>query len=139
MNSKQECIAKAYGEYWEYFKDKVDSDGWIKDRDFWGSWPENMNKINWQTTDHDNDYYDTRRPLELKGIEKNNGWIKIENEDDLPEQGGSYYVTRYGKIETAVYVKNNRWLVNGNDYPKTTIRHSITHYQPIIKPEPPLH
>jgi hypothetical protein len=79
------------------------------------------------------------RPKSLQGIENNNGWIKIESEEDLPEQGGSYYVTRCDKVETAVYVKDNRWLVKGNDYPKTTILHSITHYQPIQKPQPPIY
>ena len=70
---------------------------------------------------------------------ENNGWIKIESEKDLPEQGGRYYITRFGNVETAVYLKNNRWLVNGNDYPKTTNLHCITHYQKIIKPLPPIY
>lgn len=79
------------------------------------------------------------RPTSLDGIEENSGWIKIESESDLPEQGGSYYVTRHAKVETAVYVKDNRWLIKGNDYPKTTSLHSISHYQPIIKPELPIY
>ncbi len=68
---------------------------------------------------------------------ESDGWIKIESETDLPEQGGRYYITRFGKVETAVYLKNNRWLVDGNDYPKTTNIHCITHYQKIQEPLPP--
>lgn len=132
MNSKQECIAKAYGEYWEVVKDFVNELGWCYQRRNIG-----FDKLSKEIMIEFNGY--DFRPIILKGLENNNGWIKIESEDDLPEQGGSYYVTRHGKIETAVYVKNNRWLVNGNDYPKTTIRHSITHYQPIEKPKPPLY
>ena len=68
---------------------------------------------------------------------ESDGWIKIKSEKDLPEQGGRYYITRFGKAETAVYLKNNRWLVDGNDYPKTTNIHCITHYQKIQEPLPP--
>lgn len=69
------------------------------------------------------------RPKELTGIEYNNGWIKIESEADLPEQGGEYTVFRMSKKSTATYCKNDRWMIPENDYPKTTFQHGITHYR----------
>ncbi|KFF24741.1 hypothetical protein [Chryseobacterium vrystaatense] len=66
------------------------------------------------------------RPIQLKGIENNNGWIKIEREDDFPDED--------------VLVCN----INGN---KITFFHDAlkpfgkkyTHYQPIEKPKPPIY
>ena len=78
-------------------------------------------------------------PESMPDLKYNNGWIKIESEEDLPEQGGSYYITRYDKTEIAVYIKDNRWLVDGNDYPKTTKLHGITHYQKITTPQSPIY
>ena len=71
------------------------------------------------------------------GINDNNGWTKIENEYNLPEQGGSYHVFMNEKISKATYVKNNRWFTEYNDYPKTTESHNITHYQKIVDPIKP--
>lgn len=133
--NKQELIEQAYGEHWQYYKDNVDEDGWIRDRDFWDKWREDKNsliKIEWETTDNDNDYLDKRRPISLKGIENNNGWIKIESEEDLPKEGVTKYLTS----------SNNKV----SDYPCNLFElfwlcknGHITHYQPIVKPQPPLY
>ena len=131
-NLKQQAIELAYGEYWEQVKDFVDENGWC-DYDYWFKFI--GHKI-------DYDYKELNslkmRPKSLAGIETNNEWIRIDSEKDLPEQGGEYHVVIKGKLDKAVYVKSNRWLVNGNDYPKTTQTHGISHYQPIIKPKPPI-
>lgn len=104
--AKEKAIREAYGEHWDSFKDNVYSNGWIKDRDYWGSWPDGTTEIKWQTTDHDNDYYDTRRPMSLKGIETNQGWTRIESEADLPTEAGYYNVYRSdGSISENVYKK----------------------------------
>lgn len=72
------------------------------------------------------------RPKSLQGIENNNGWIKIENEADLPKEEGNYFVFTNGNIETCLRllgIDNNDfwWLKN------------VTHYQPIQKPKPPIY
>ena len=78
----------------------------------------------------------TMNSLSLLEDEKNNnnGWTKIQSEEDLPELGGNYHVFMDNKITTATYVKNNRWFTSYNDYPKTTESHNITHYQKILTP-----
>ena len=77
LEAKQEAIKKAYGEYWELVKDLVRTDG-------------SLSEPVWIGSDIDIDYDDFStgyfRPKSLKGIENNNGWIRIESEADLPEK-----------------------------------------------------
>lgn len=73
----------------------------------------------------------TIRPKSLQGIEDNNGWTRIESEDDLPKENGMYHVYYSdGVISSRFYhAKHNDWL----NEPKAT------HYQPIVKPKPPIY
>jgi len=123
--TKQEKIQEAYGENWEYFKDYVDENGWIRDKDFWGRWPEG--KIKWETTDHDNEFYDTRRPLSLSGIENNNGWTVLKGiKNEIQHDGDIWIFNKNGNIEL--------WLENQF----LPLNHA-THWKPIIKPKPPIY
>jgi hypothetical protein len=64
----------------------------------------------------------------MKKQEKNNGWIKIESEADLPE------------FTTNCWVMKNEIIVNQSIYKnKGFITDGITHYKPIIKPKPPIY
>lgn len=135
MEEKQKAISEAYGEHWEFFKDNVNSDGWIKDRDFWGRWPKEMD-IKWQTTDHDNDYYDTRRPLTLKGIENNNGWIKVESEHDLPKEDN---LEKYNCGILDADGKFKKMETNVSFIRLTRLKNYFTHYQPMQIPNPPIY
>jgi len=74
---------------------------------------------------------------EIENLLSKDNWIKIKSEDDLPEERDSYHIVIDGKLRRGNYMKNNRWLVPGNDYPKTTEIHGITHYQKIITPDLP--
>jgi hypothetical protein len=69
---------------------------------------------------------------------QNNGWTKIENENNLPSKTITHHVVMNGKLSKALYAGKNRWYVDGNDFPKTTETHGITHFQEIIIPEPPI-
>lgn len=67
----------------------------------------------------------------FEGGEENNGWIKIESEDDLPDE------------ETLCWVfRNDRKEVEQLKMPRKGSRtvwwtKTATHYQPIVKPESP--
>lgn len=72
-------------------------------------------------------------------MENNNGWIKIENEKDLPKNSINqrklnnwYYVYSSFKEKIEWHPKNLFAL--------HSMFHQglITHYQPIIKPKPPI-
>ena len=81
--------------------------------------------------------------LQLEG--DNNSWIKIESEDDLPKETTDCFVVNHYGIEILRYYVSgdgiNCWYDEDRETP---IRHkwvldSITHYQPIIKPKPPIY
>lgn len=125
MENKQKAIEKAYGEHWEAVKDYVDENGWMPS----SSW--NFNLIYEQGKSFHNekisdlDFY--IRPLSLQGIETNNGWIKIESEADLPKEMGDYLVIMPDGDIRATFITSKPQKVG------------FTHYQPIIKPNPPIY
>jgi hypothetical protein len=130
--TKQEKIREAWGEHFEAVKNHVDENGWIYTRNF----------IFYCGFEYDEKGFGAThriRPKSLAGIENNNGWIKIESEEDLPISTIMYHVVLNGKKSKALYAGKNRWFVNGNDFPKTTEIHGITHYQPIIETKPPIY
>lgn len=127
--NKQEVIKKAYGDFWQQCKDFVDENGWIET---WkcikaiGVVP----KYGWQTKTRQNPKDNLHRPKSLKGIEDNNGWVKIESKADLPKKGTScHYITKSGVEGTFIDI---------DDYQYLHLRNRSTHYFPITKPEPPI-
>jgi len=125
---KQEKIQEAYGEYWKIVKDYVDSNGWCNVRRKIG-FLEIIKKINWQTK-IGNQY--SWRPKSLQGIENNNGWIKIESENDLPKEKGDYFVCVDG-------VQPNNNIMHLQQLISLAYDDLISHYQPIKKPQPPIY
>lgn len=69
------------------------------------------------------------RPKSLQGIEDNNGWIKIESEEDLPKEN----VWLYNEGNNDLYIG---MLFDLEGFP---INRFATHYQPIVKPKPPIY
>jgi hypothetical protein len=76
--------------------------------------------------------------LDDKIMKNNNNWTKIESEKDLPKLTIRYYIFKNSSLCKGLYVGGDRWIVEGNDYPKTTELHGITHFQKIEIPEPPI-
>lgn len=67
----------------------------------------------------------------FEGGKDNNGWIKIESEADLPKQNGDYFVfTKEKEVRVEMFGVHSKL---DNQYYKE----EVTHYQPIVKPEPP--
>jgi len=75
-------------------------------------------------------------PLAISRISHNNGWIKIESEEDLPKNEGQYFV--YSKID---YGKGFRIDIFTGRLSNTfeNGKFIFTHYRPIIKPQPPIY
>jgi len=77
------------------------------------------------------------RPLSIKGIEKNRGWIKIESEKDLPKNWEQIHFVIKGFEEnqnSGYYYDGLFWNLN-----EAYTKEIVTHYQPIIKPQPPIY
>jgi hypothetical protein len=82
------------------------------------------------------------RPTSLFGIEHNEGWIKIENDKDLPNDSDDveFFVIIDGVVTTRVFYKGNfvnDYQLNIEEYDDLPTQ--PTHYQPIIKPKPPIY
>ena len=123
--TKQEKIEEVY----EGFKGRVDENGWANFMavEFFGH--DNLNsKIKGEKLIY--------RPKSLSGIESNNGWVKIECEDDLPKEVGHYWtIDKFMKTNPTqdfydpklICFKNSRWYDR------------ISHYQIIEKPKLPIY
>lgn len=72
----------------------------------------------------------------FKGIETNNGWIRIESEADLPKETGQYWaiVNADFGIDILNYWSGARKFEDI----ETENRVFVTHYQPIQKPKKPI-
>ena len=125
--NKQDAIKKAYGERWESVKDSVDNDGWV----------------DVMALEYDDavEFFDAKkyvepennfssllmRPKSLKGIENNNGWIKLNGTpNEINFDGDVFIINKHGDISINA---NGEYLELGY----------ATHYQPIIKPQPPIY
>lgn len=72
------------------------------------------------------------RPKSLQGIENNNGWIRIESEDDLPKDVmTNYFICVDGK--PSIHVHNLRQVLS------LFKDGMVSHYQPIVKPKNPIY
>jgi hypothetical protein len=75
MNAKEQKIKQAYGDYYEICK--PDENGW--------TYSQNHQYYKYFEKHPETKIIDRQlyfRPFELKGIENNNGWIRIESEAD---------------------------------------------------------
>ena len=135
LEAKQEAIKKAYYEFWENVKDYVDGNGWIKCKDIHyhkdlGLMRDQIHYID-NGKEWDNfEIISWRIPI-LQGIENNNGWIRIENEADLPNNEKVWICTSNNRVLISSKAGLN-WVLKNPD-------NKITHYQPIEKPKPPIY
>lgn len=124
--TKQDKIKEVYGEDYERIKYYIDGDGWLDGRPC----DNELSRVYNNIFDDCDRKFDSIRPKSLKGIENNNGWIKIESQTDNPKDDGNYYVVYDGKsIGIQCYYGNGSWDCHLN----------ITHYQPIVQPRPPIY
>ena len=126
--TKQEKIQEAYADHWDLVKDIVSSgNGWTKpigytekDKNFYVNLLKIAKKENW---DNDQGLF---RPKSLHGIVTNNGWTKIESPEDLPKEAGIYlFKTKMGR--------------NCELYHDVDVRHSATHWRPIVQISDPIY
>lgn len=126
--TKQEKIQEAYGEHWAVVKNIVNPDGWFycSETDF------RLDSI--MPLQYDG-YNNKMRPKSLQGIENNNGWIKIESEDDLPKDiDGLWEVFINGEQKFIELLKYNKERLY-----KDFLKDGITHYKICNKSQPPLY
>jgi len=123
--TKEETIDSAYGNYADISKGLRDENGWIPIGCYYTYFPQNSERseCGW-----------FERPKFLQGIENNNGWIKIESEEDLPTTEIDCHIIYNNNLMTFSVWDN---VLKG--FYIGIVKQNPTHYQPIIKPQPPLY
>lgn len=120
--------------YSSQYNPHINEDGW-----FDMTYIETVPHLEEKLLDHVS--YDVKggliRPKSLQGIENNNGWIKIESEEDLPKDSAYYWIVTNSKnIHLTEYEVDFKQFFTKdyayNDY-------EITHYQQIDKPKSPIY
>ncbi|MDV3555233.1 hypothetical protein CMU75_09020 [Elizabethkingia anophelis] len=131
-NARHEAIKAAYGEFWEKVKDYVRDCGVLIDPltsadvdEYISNNKENLEFI-------DTDIY---RPISLNGIERNNGWTRVE--EGLPTNYDIEYfcLHKCGRIIIRGFYEYLGW---GEFNSEILDQSDITHYQPIDSPKPPI-
>lgn len=126
--TKQEIIKQAYGKYYPQLERCLDENGWSNNWNHFISvesrifQPEEIEKNGkcW-------------RPKSLQGIEDNNGWIKIESEEDLPKNKG-YFLCLYEDGD----VIPHHFSIN-SDFDRVLFLEEFTHYKKIEQQKPPIY
>lgn len=134
--TKQEKIQEAYGEYWELFsveeqENILKNNGWVMKFNHPLHW-EMCKFFEIETSDYG--VGTSWRPKSLQGIENNNGWIKIESENDLPKET----IDVFWMDKTQGIICGKYYAINDYDNIKFLIENA-THYQPITKPQSPIY
>ncbi|GEN74099.1 hypothetical protein [Chryseobacterium lathyri] len=147
--TKQEIIQKAYGKHWEAVKDFVNmEDGSCCGVEYSG-WKQinnhpSLNEMGiYQEDNFAKTWYDPHQnkhfwiPISLENIENNNGWIKIESEDNLPtDTNVNYFYCQMGNFSNRStsamdLAASYRFYKDSNA--------ELTHYKPVEKPKPPIY
>jgi hypothetical protein len=74
------------------------------------------------------------RPKSLQGLENNNGWIKIESEDDFPNEEIDCFFIKGKQMFTGIWDNGLKRFYSGNNWIS-----NVFHYQEIKRPDLPLY
>lgn len=130
---KQEIIKKAYGKSYDALKDYINENGFVdcvKNRKI--SLIPFFDVLEIEFNGH------LSRPKSLKGIENNNGWVKIYCENDMPQFDCDCFI-----IDKIKGVVTGQWKQAPNEILDKQARFfwvkKATHYKIIDKPQLPLY
>lgn len=124
--TKEEKIKEAWGENWSKIS-KENQKKALKNNGFVSQYFEDL-----LTIDKRERKLFEIRPKSLQGIETNNGWVKIESEDDLPKEKCDLLVYPEFENQFVFHFYNDKKC-------KEVLMQNHTHYQPIEKPKPPIY
>lgn len=127
--TKEEKIKEAWGEYYNEIEFYLTESGFMP-YVYDVRMIRNENKIEFEHLPNNANLF---RPKSLKGIENNNGWVKIESENDLPKENEQHYWTI---TENNPDIKERYFNKFFNEYKGEG---KVTHYQPIEKQKPPIY
>lgn len=136
--AKQQAIEAAYGKHFEYLEPFINENGEVckamcpdEYQNIFGNvfW-DNLNGQWW--------------PKSITGIRNNNGWIKIESEDDLPKESldcmmivAGFSDIKIGWFDTFLSKEKPAFLYKENKH--IWEYKNVTHYKPITPELKPLY
>lgn len=146
--TKEEVIKESYLEYWEQLpkeaqEQALTNNGFIHPKYLVNEKGTLLDCIDFERkTFLDFDEVDNTvlvfRPIALQGIETNNGWIKLESEDDFPEDNVTCLI-----IDKNFGIISGKWINAPTEKQQVEAKkywlENATHYQPIEKPKPPIY
>lgn len=124
--TKEEKIKESWGENWSKIS-KENQKKALKNNGFVSQYFEDL-----LTIDKRERKLFEIRPKSLQGIETNNGWVKVESEDDLPKEKCDLLVYPEFENQFVFHFYNDKKC-------KEVLMQNHTHYQPIEKPKPPIY
>lgn len=130
MKTKEEVIKEAWGVGALLYM-FMDKNGWLSERHLTNAQCYELNKN--ESIEYDNAL--GYRPKSLQGIENNNGWVKIESEDDLPKKEIEFWCMVNNRLVHLAFFDGD--FFDESQRYKSIIE--VTHYQPIVKPKKPLY
>lgn len=154
MTAKEKAIREAWGDKFEELKNYIDENGWCS-LDYNRTYTitglpldQKAVHISFRSVP---EYW--TRPKSLEGIENNNGWTVIQSDDwlksvEIDKSTTQYYVhdpnEDYISIVVRVEIDNEVDYLLLSDFlyvtkSLTLCQIKATHYQPIIKPKPPIY
>lgn len=142
--TKEEKIQQAYGEYWN---ESIDNNGWVcrNSTEYVHLYHKMKNYIELEEfSDFENNVFKWR-PKSLQGIEDNNRWISVENQNDLPKDNPIDVIINSEPYQGFVYQgRSELFCIIDNRYKSSTIEdcieaNKITHFKPIINPKLPIY
>lgn len=131
---EQKALRLAWGEHWEKVKDKIIFGSWVDNDDIEDSELRIWVKENCETADIPDVIW---RPKSLSGFESNNGWISLENNEQIiPDEVDKLYFV--GTMFESGFqqrggILSHSGLLSVLEYEKHT------HYKKIDKPKPPIY
>ncbi len=142
MKTKLEAIKKAYGVHFEDYKHLINENGGITiywDVAFYNISKHPDNDLVVRLVHDKVECYVNENgyiiPKALIGIETNNGWTRIESEEDLPKENGTYYVMTKDGMKSLYWMNGMGKRYNV----KKWMEYKPTHYLLEVVPNPPIY
>lgn len=134
--TREEKIKEVYSKYFKINWNKTTfgitfNDGWCMSQTQLMNHPNLKNIIDLFDYEDKGGPFFYFRPIELRGVETNNKWISISENELLPKPGTEVFIIRNGEISKKVWTIDHldRLISETSISTETISKNEITHYQ----------
>ncbi|MDV3603803.1 hypothetical protein CMU86_11610 [Elizabethkingia anophelis] len=135
--TKHEAIKAAYGEFWERLSPFQQEYALAENGTVQIGYTEEQKKLFLDIRKSGLFNFEPTMPKSISGIGTNNGWTRIDSEEDLPKEYDVEYFCFHkdGRIIIRTFFEYLGW---GEFDCEILDQSDITHYQPVQVPKPPI-